>query len=98
VQSGFTGQGLGRLLFAEAVSWVAQEEPGWPLHLWVFEANAAARRFYERLGGMLVERAAKAMPDGVTPLACRGLWGNLPRQLTPSPHRGDPTSPCPKRV
>jgi len=42
------GHGLGRELFAKATHWVMTKEPGWPIHLWVFEANHTARRFMKR--------------------------------------------------
>lgn len=74
VRPGLTGQGLGGALLRHALRWVATVEPRWPMHLWVLAANSAARRFYERHGGTLVERAVKPMPDGSTPAACRYLW------------------------
>jgi hypothetical protein len=49
------------------------------MHLWVLAANRAARRFYERHGGALVEQAVKPMPDGSMPAVCRYLWRNSGR-------------------
>jgi GNAT superfamily N-acetyltransferase len=48
------GAGLGRRLLDEAARVIAARR--WPggLHLWVFEANAGARRFYERHGAVQV--------------------------------------------
>jgi GNAT superfamily N-acetyltransferase len=71
------GQGIGRQLFARAVQWVMAVEPGWPLHLWLYEANAGARRFYEMLGGEAEERKAKRTPDGTEVLSLRYVWRNL---------------------
>lgn len=58
------GGGLGRQLLAAAVG--LAHSRGWPegLHLWVFEANADARRFYERHGGAVVERVLYDAADG----------------------------------
>jgi GNAT superfamily N-acetyltransferase len=45
VRPGWTGQGIG----ARLLDWAhAQLTP--PVHLWTFQANAGARRFYERHG------------------------------------------------
>lgn len=58
------GAGLGRRLLGRAAVEIAARH--WPagLHLWVFEANAGARRFYERLGARLVERILYDAADG----------------------------------
>lgn len=58
------GSGIGaRLLRAAAAHAIAS---GWPagLHLWVFDANEGACRFYERHGGQLVERVMYDAADG----------------------------------
>ena len=82
VRPGLTGQGLGGALLGHALRWVAIVEPRWPMHLWVLAANSAARRFYERHGGELVEQAVKPMPDGSTPAVCRYLWHEPGRLAT----------------
>lgn len=58
------GRGLGRMLLAGAAREIVTR--GWTprLHLWVFEANAGARRFYERLGGLPIERVVYDASDG----------------------------------
>lgn len=58
------GSGLGRRMLAEAAGLIAART--WPssLHLWVFEANSGARRFYERHGAVEVERIIYAAADG----------------------------------
>jgi GNAT superfamily N-acetyltransferase len=58
------GTGIGRRLLASAAREIAHR--GWPrgLHLWVFDANAGARRFYERHGARAVERTIYAASDG----------------------------------
>ena len=58
------GAGIGaRLLRAAAALAIAR---GWPagLHLWVFDANDGACRFYERHGGRLVDRIVYDAADG----------------------------------
>lgn len=64
VQPDRRGGGLGAsLMGASARLAIARS---WPsgLHLWVFEANAMARGFYERLGGEIVERVLYDAADG----------------------------------
>ena len=70
------GQGLGRQLFAKAAQWVGTVEPEWPLHLWVFESNHSARRFYDSLGGAIIERQKKYIA-GVEVPSLRYLWNDL---------------------
>ncbi len=45
------GQGLGRQLMTAVAEQVWRSNPHGRLHLWAYEQNLAARRFYERLGG-----------------------------------------------
>lgn len=68
------GSGIGGQLLYRAAQWVVATVPGWPMHLWVFEANKRARGFYERYGGVPVEHAAHQMPGGVAPAILRYLW------------------------
>jgi hypothetical protein len=70
-------QGLGRRLFAEAARWLTSVEPGWPLHLWVFETNRAARGFYDRFGGEVVTRRIKCMPGGGDIASLRYFWRDV---------------------
>jgi len=62
---------------AHAVSWVIDRRPASPLHLWVFEENHSARGFYERLGGISVERSLHHAPDGYDVPAIRYVWSDL---------------------
>lgn len=71
VAPGARGAGLGRQLLSRAAAEIAARH--WPagLHLWVFDANAGARRFYERHGALLVDRTVYASADGgVNPASC----------------------------
>jgi GNAT superfamily N-acetyltransferase len=71
------GHGLGRRLFSRAAQWVMSTEPGWPIHLWVFEANSSARRFYESLGGEVVENRLNEAPGGTEILSLCYVWCDL---------------------
>lgn len=59
VHPALRGHGIGDRLIRAAVASLA---PDRPFHLWVFEANAAGIRFYQRLGGAIVERGIDDMP------------------------------------
>lgn len=70
----YTGNGLGGQLLQRVAGWVATTVPNWPMHLWVFEANQRARRFYRRYGAEPVESRAIAMPGGGAPPILRYIW------------------------
>lgn len=44
------------------------------LHLWVFEANEAGLRFYNRLGGEVVERDVSQIPAANRAPVLRVFW------------------------
>jgi GNAT superfamily N-acetyltransferase len=71
------GTGLGRQLMAAVAERVWRSNPLGRLHLWVYEQNLAARRFYERLGGALTERHAELAPDGTEVNVIRYCWSEL---------------------
>lgn len=56
------GRGCGGFMMRSAATRLASRHPGVGIHLWVFEANEAGRRFYERLGGKIVERDSSRIP------------------------------------
>jgi GNAT superfamily N-acetyltransferase len=68
------GAGLGRQLLARAAGEI--EARHWPrgLHLWVFDANTGARRFYERHGAQVVDRTVYASADGGATAALCYAW------------------------
>ena len=70
------GLGIGRQLFRTSARWASQIQPRRPMHLWVFEANRQARNFYGALGGMIVERRAKAIA-GVNVMSLCYVWSDL---------------------
>jgi hypothetical protein len=72
---------VGRLLFGKAVQWVMSTEPGWPIHLWVFEANAGARGFYDALGGEVVEHRQKEILEGIEIPSLLYVWHDLIKLL-----------------
>jgi len=77
VAAGMRGGRIGeRLLRGAARRLVAQNAQD-GLHLWVFEANTAGLRFYERLGGQVVGAVPSEIPaaDGKTVL--RVHWPTL---------------------
>ena len=47
------------------------------LHLWVFEANHAGLRFYQRLGGAVVESEASNMPAANGQKVLRVYWRQM---------------------
>ena len=56
------GQGIGEQLFRGVAGQLSARNPGSALHLWVFEANVAGLRFYQRLGGRVVGRENSELP------------------------------------
>jgi len=71
------GKGLGRQLMAAGARWVLQHRPHSPMHLWVYERNLAARRFYEQLGGVVTASRLHTAPDGSQADAIRYCWKDL---------------------
>jgi len=80
VLPGLRGKGIGRRLLAGAAQWVISTDPGLPIHLWVFEANGAARRFYDALGGEIVDYKSKEVLKGIEIPSVLYIWKDL-RQL-----------------
>jgi GNAT superfamily N-acetyltransferase len=70
------GKGLGRQLMAEVANQILKLNRT-RLHLWAFEQNHAARRFYERLGGIITTSHAESAPDGREVNAVRYCWSDL---------------------
>ena len=87
------GQGLGTPLMARAAAWVISQRPDSRLHLWVYEKNLPACRFYERLGGEVVDRCTELAPDGARVDSVRYGWRTL-SALTGTTERVGPDSPA----
>ena len=89
VMPGRKGRGIGTALLRAAVAWAAGTYPEAGLYLWVFEANEPARRFYDRLGGVVVERATTPHASGTRAPALRYAWAD-PRALASRLARSEP--------
>jgi GNAT superfamily N-acetyltransferase len=75
------GQGLGRLLMREAARWTLEHHVK-QMHLWVFEANTQARKFYEALGGEVVEKRLESVAGNVEREILRYVWRDIKRLAT----------------
>ncbi len=80
------GQGLGKLLMSEAAQWTLSQNVQ-QMHLWVFEANAEARKFYEALAGQVVEEKLKSIAGGAERNLLRYGWFNLSVLIQPKEKR-----------
>jgi GNAT superfamily N-acetyltransferase len=72
----YKGKGLGRRLMAAVANQILELNRT-RLHLWAFEQNHAARRFYERLGGVITTSQTKSAPDDREVNAVRYCWSDL---------------------
>jgi ribosomal protein S18 acetylase RimI-like enzyme len=77
VKAGLRGQGVGEHLLRTAAQTVTATTETQGLHLWVFEANEAAVRFYLRMGGEVVEREKSEIPAAHGAPALRIFWPDL---------------------
>jgi ribosomal protein S18 acetylase RimI-like enzyme len=71
------GRGIGERLLRDAARQLSASAAGPGLHLWVFEANAAALRFYQRLGGRVVGRDRSALPAAGGKTVLRVHWPTI---------------------
>jgi ribosomal protein S18 acetylase RimI-like enzyme len=74
VASDRQGLGLGRELVRRAGDVMLYAVPRRPVHLTVLDSNHAARAFYARIGGQIVEEGRKTEPDGSDHLVLRVAW------------------------
>jgi GNAT superfamily N-acetyltransferase len=74
VKPGFRGHGIGRRLLRASLEWAGTAAPGQPMHLWVMEGNTAARAFYDREGGVFVERKIVDVVPGFPQPILRYVW------------------------
>lgn len=65
---------IGERLFRAVAGELSARASSSGLHLWVFEANAAGLRFYERLGGRVVERDRSEIPAAGGKAVLRVYW------------------------
>jgi ribosomal protein S18 acetylase RimI-like enzyme len=66
--------GIGTLLMREGARWLQAHYPRSPVYLWVLEANASARAFYEKLGGHHTGAVPQPVPGGGFAMSCRQTW------------------------
>ena len=71
------GMGIGTELLYKAGAWVQANFQESGLHLWVFEANYPARRFYERLGATNHHREIGEVTGGGTAPVLRYVWASV---------------------
>jgi ribosomal protein S18 acetylase RimI-like enzyme len=71
------GKGVGEKLIRLAASLLASRYAQGGLHLWVFDANTAGLRFYERLGGRVVGQDVSEMPAANGRTILRVHWPTL---------------------
>lgn len=71
------GQGIGDRLFRAAVGQLAATTSASGLHLWVFEANLAGLRFYQRLGGRVVGKDISRIPAATGKVVLRVHWPTI---------------------
>lgn len=74
----FRGRHIGEKLMCAAATAIQSEVATAGLHLWVFEANQAGLRFYERLGGEVVERGPSELSAANGAPVLRVFWPNFP--------------------
>ncbi|WP_172201504.1 N-acetyltransferase [Niveibacterium sp. COAC-50] len=78
VQPALRGEGLGRRLMMALCDRMAASATTTGFHLWVLEANLAARAFYRRLGGCEQTPEYHEMPDGKRYPCLRVSWARRP--------------------
>jgi ribosomal protein S18 acetylase RimI-like enzyme len=74
VAHGMHRRGVGRLLMHATAKWLGRVCADRGLYLWVMEANASARAFYERLGATNAGTVDKIDPGGGRAPNCRYIW------------------------
>jgi GNAT superfamily N-acetyltransferase len=92
VLPGMKGRGIGRRLLEAAALETGRRYPRERVHLFVFEKNVDARRFYAGVGGREVERGTVEPPGGGSQVHLRVAWDDAAHLLasvraTPRPIR-----------
>lgn len=78
VAPGLRGQAIGQRLMRAGAQFMRDSKAASGIHLWVFEANTAGLRFYERLGGQIVERCLETeLPAPPETYILRVFWPDL---------------------
>jgi ribosomal protein S18 acetylase RimI-like enzyme len=71
------GRGIGEQLLRSVAGDLSTRASSSGLHLWVFEANVAGVRFYERLGDRVVERDSSEIPAAGGKAVLRVHWPTI---------------------
>ena len=71
------GQNLGGKLMADIAIWCSDHDASQGLYLWVLEANHAAIRFYQRMGGVAADTELWEPPGGGKVQTLRYVWSEL---------------------
>jgi len=66
--------GIGTSLMRQAGAWLCRRSSDLGVYLWVLEANAPARRFYERIGAHDAGATTMEAHGGATVRSCRYVW------------------------
>lgn len=77
VRPGLRGGGIGRHIIRTVARHIEADATTCGLHLWVFEANEAALRFYLRLGGEVVERDSSQISAARGATILRVFWRDI---------------------
>ena len=67
-------RGVGSALMRSVGEWLLASDRRGSVYLWVMEANAGARRFYERLGAVDAGTETQFDPGGGSAPNCRYIW------------------------
>lgn len=76
VSHAFQRKGIASALMRSAGAWLASAHGDCGVYLWVLEANANARRFYERLGSANAETVEMENAGGGIARSCRYIWAD----------------------
>ena len=71
------GRRIGEQLMRVSAETVCSSAANRSLYLWVLEDNQAGRRFYERLGGQVVERSVSEFPAANKAPNLRMFWPDI---------------------
>ncbi|MES2071165.1 MAG: GNAT family N-acetyltransferase [Pseudomonadota bacterium] len=71
------GRNIGAKLMADVATWCAAIDPAASLFLWVLEANHAAIRFYQHMGGVHDGDEFWSPPGGGSVFTLRYVWRDL---------------------
>lgn len=69
--------GIGHVLVTDTATRLLTNASSARMYLWVLEANQAARRFYDALGGTVVERTVDEVHHGITHHVLRYAWPDI---------------------